>query len=1064
MWYLISNSNLVSHSMQEQKYLSPHSAMALVILQQLGGTCEVSILALLLGLSEIDLTKYIKEMDRHGLIKTISERSISIVCEEKLPINIIDQALFASTLFTKGSVASAFYSYYRGDYKSFLDQALSALQTFIKKDKPLALRRAYDVIVYGILKMRIPLTDREACLFFIDKCMRIQRDMLRFPSNSRNQLLLFSKIKGIAHSIGDKRSIGYINIYMGSVNQNIRALSKSNLFHKRMKSGKEIIFSLGDKDLIMMSAPFIVLYYMLESDFKEGLNFAYSVMFAEEEESDKYLTASFYSYTALCAASMGNYELASNILNSGIQKISQSDKYVSIDTLKAILSYVYILQSKHESALQIIDDLLGKHSWSIMTYSDLWASRALAFYHFKCGDLQKSYSCFRNLLHNNSVKGISHSNYLLSPFVLELLGAYYVAGYQSPQGLTIHEEVRHSINSPNKLVRAIAMCVAGQICAHDLGWADPQVQIYLEKSLKLFRSFPAQPDMAKTLMAIAQMHQSKEEMEKARDAAAEAWEIIQLFGQPSWQTDLDPILNTSVKSELANKPRQLDLKIQLLQNIRSAPTLTTTNHFFESLLGSLFTTLGINSGCIFKMEDSSFKLKCSVSMAPDNESASTYCRDLCSKAFQKKCSSIVKTSPYAYNDEDEVIIADNNITSDSPNTSIIIFVDAAEYGTYVFFLSGNILKHIADAIDGEFLAFAENYLSAQICIVLAQNANWQNILDGAAQVPVYSNDEGYILFQSTVMKQLIDRVDTLAQKDASVIIHGESGVGKELIAQRIHSKSLRKGNFVSVNLANIPFELFESECYGYEKGSFTGATHQKKGLFELADGGTLFIDEVGDIPFPLQVKLLRVLQEKEFMRVGGTKTLRSNFRLITATNRDLRTEMLNGRFREDLYYRLNVLSINVPPLRERQSDILFLVNHFLQYYCKRHQIPLRHLSEETKFKIVNYHWPGNIRELKNYIERYCILSENEVTLPQIRNDDTLAVTSSISKSLNMELFAQKPSLRDLTDSYFEYIYQSTNGVVGGKEGITSILRISRTTAYKWIDRLALKEKYSTPFH
>ena len=212
-----------------------------------------------------------------------------------------------------------------------------------------------------------------------------------------------------------------------------------------------------------------------------------------------------------------------------------------------------------------------------------------------------------------------------------------------------------------------------------------------------------------------------------------------------------------------------------------------------------------------------------------------------------------------------------------------------------------------------------------------------------------------------------------------MLIRGESGTGKELIAHAIHYSSLRaKKPFVKVSCAALPESLIESELFGHEKGAFTGAEARKKGRFELAEGGTLFLDEIGDINLATQVKLLRVLQEREFERVGGTETIKSNVRLIAATNKDLEKAIAAGTFREDLYYRLNVFTIFVPPLRERKADLLLLVDHFLEKFAREHQRSIKRISTPAIDMLASYHWPGNVRELENTLERAVLMCDGEV--------------------------------------------------------------------------------------
>jgi DNA-binding NtrC family response regulator len=236
----------------------------------------------------------------------------------------------------------------------------------------------------------------------------------------------------------------------------------------------------------------------------------------------------------------------------------------------------------------------------------------------------------------------------------------------------------------------------------------------------------------------------------------------------------------------------------------------------------------------------------------------------------------------------------------------------------------------------------------------------------------------HIIGQSQAIRQVFRLVDKVAATDSTVMIYGESGTGKELIARAIHQNSYRRGKpLIPVNCGAIPEELLESELFGHEKGAFTSAIRTRLGRFEMADNGTIFLDEIADMSPKLQVKVLRVLQEHQFERIGGTKTIDVNIRVITATNKDLRQAMEEGRFREDLFYRLNVIPVNVPPLRERKEDIPLLVDHFLTTFTQIRPSPINGLTPEAMEKLQGYSWPGNVRELENIIERMVILAENE---------------------------------------------------------------------------------------
>lgn len=276
---------------------------------------------------------------------------------------------------------------------------------------------------------------------------------------------------------------------------------------------------------------------------------------------------------------------------------------------------------------------------------------------------------------------------------------------------------------------------------------------------------------------------------------------------------------------------------------------------------------------------------------------------------------------------------------------------------------------------------------------------------------------GNIIGKSRPMLEIYDLISKVAQSKASILITGPSGTGKELIAKAIHYDSPRKDRpFISINCGALTETLLESELFGHEKGAFTGAIAMKKGRFELADGGTLFLDEVGEMPPPLQVKLLRVLQEMEFERVGGTRTIKVDVRVLSASNRNIKEDAANGLFREDLFYRLNVMQIEVPSLKEKTDDIPLLVDHFIEKFQASPKKKIK-LAPEVKKALFNYSWPGNVRELENVIERAVVLSSGEmITMEDLPEDLVGVVPLSLTLPEAVEQLEEKMIRKSLTYS------------------------------------------------
>jgi formate hydrogenlyase transcriptional activator len=310
-----------------------------------------------------------------------------------------------------------------------------------------------------------------------------------------------------------------------------------------------------------------------------------------------------------------------------------------------------------------------------------------------------------------------------------------------------------------------------------------------------------------------------------------------------------------------------------------------------------------------------------------------------------------------------------------------------------------------------------------------------------------------LIGKSRALEQVLGQVERVAPTDSTVLIQGETGTGKELIARAVHEVSSRFGRpFVQLNCAAIPFDLLESELFGHEKGAFTGAIAQKVGRFELADQGTLFLDEVGDIPLALQPKLLRVLQEQEFERLGGTRTQRVDVRLVAATNRNLTEMVKRSEFRSDLYYRLNVFPILLPPLRERREDIPALVEHFVETYARRMDKQIESIPPETMSALISYHWPGNIRELQNLIERSVILSSGRVLHAPL--DNPIPEIEAESREATTLEEAERNHIRKILDQ--------SRWVVSGPNGAAARLGIKRSTLYFRMQKLGISRPNSVP--
>lgn len=363
--------------------------------------------------------------------------------------------------------------------------------------------------------------------------------------------------------------------------------------------------------------------------------------------------------------------------------------------------------------------------------------------------------------------------------------------------------------------------------------------------------------------------------------------------------------------------------------------------------------------------------------------------------------------------------------------------------------------------DAEFLQLVVNQVAVAVENALAFE-EIEALRDKLSKEKDYLEEEvrtehnfGDIVGESAPLRAVLEKIRIVGPADSTVLVCGETGTGKELIARAVHDLSPRKGRtFVKLNCAAIPTGLLESELFGHERGAFTGAISQKVGRFELANQGTLFLDEVGDIPLELQPKLLRVLQEQEFERLGGTRTIRVNVRLVAATNCDLAQMVASGRFRSDLYYRLNVFPVTLPPLRERTDDIPRLVRHFTQLFARRMGRRIENIPNEVMEALVEYAWPGNVRELQNVIERAVILSQG-TTLQVPLSDLQSAVVAKATERSAGSGGAGALTLADAERDHILSALRDTRWVLGGPKGAAARLGMKRSTLQWKLQKLGI---------
>ncbi|MBT6611221.1 MAG: sigma 54-interacting transcriptional regulator, partial [Deltaproteobacteria bacterium] len=649
----------------------------------------------------------------------------------------------------------------------------------------------------------------------------------------------------------------------------------------------------------------------------------------------------------------------------------------------------------------------------------------LAYAYHKTGNRKKSVSALKKYL-----KLSQEFQYLLRPFsmLFELCWEMELGRYPHIEGLSLEDEIRFSLKTKNIFVKGLAFYFQA-LLKKKQKQPDWDVHKSLQRSISYLEKSGRCIYLALSRLELARLLLKKGQQKKALALARE--EVSYLFG-----------LNENlVPDDFRYMLRDRNNETELLKEILKLGQELGTFRDHRDLAGYIISTVnrltGAERGAIFIIENQTGK---PLLRAARNLTSS--------KVISAEFGGPMKIIEETVHTGKGLILATNdnkgikNVADDSICSLICVPMILRNQIIGVLYHDNRIYNSTFQESDLEMLSF----FAAQAAIALDNAEAYQKLKTlyqkereekqyFEKQYLEESNFEE-IVGRSSKITTVFQHIESVADTDTTVLILGETGVGKELVARAIHQNSPRRhGPFIRVNCSAFSESLISSELFGHEKGAFTGAMEQRRGRFELADGGTLFLDEVGEIPLSVQVKLLRVIQNSKFERVGGQQTIHSNFRLMTATNMDLEKEVQNGGFRMDLYYRLNVFPIRVPPLRERKDDIPLLALHFLNICAKKLNKKIETIPSVEIEKMLNYHWPGNVRELENYIERSVILSgQSSFHSPVIEN----TMFKRPNEGISMSHYENERT-------HIIRVLEAYNWKVSGKEGAANQLDLHPNT-------------------
>lgn len=850
---------------------------------------------------------------------------------------------------------------------------------------------------------------------------------------------LLHRARKTAVRMGDRRSCALIDLRLGRfsfVHDNLADALES------LASGLDEVDELGDEDIISQSSEYAGLYYFLQGMHKDAIRF-YDRAMVDSQRMNNGIADIFLPLTfGMCAAYLGQFHRAVGVLEYSRKRALDSREPGLASLFESALGIVLLIMGDKRKAR---DQLLiaEQNSLKFENHQALLIARiGMVHYHF----LDKQFERGADLM-LESTKQAAQTGHVIRqyifPFILEDIHAFEKLRGREKIKFDLKTELERILDGPNIHLRGAAYRLKVLQLLEDKG--DPnEIRSNLEASRRYLKRSGDPVEQAKTTALAARFELETGATDKAAGTACRALKYLAAYQDIYLPPELLKLAKSKngLETRIDPKADYLDRFLDVLGEFNPGADLeemltrmvAVSTRFHLAERGGLFwfDQTGKNALPLLR---ASFNLSDHEVVSPD---------------FKIQMGMVLRT----YKSNQPVIhqpdAVEKNRAGSTPGSVLCLPVEVQGRIRGVLYHDKNYTRDPFEDLDGETLIRVARQMSSHIERIWEYSRLVEKrarAIVGRRAGPEQSSNEE-IIGKSRPVLNLLDQIDQVAGSEANVLILGETGVGKELVARRIHRKSNRgDGPFIIADLTSIPENLVESELFGHEKGAFTGADRQKPGRLELAEGGVLFLDEVGEMPLSVQPKLLRALQEKTFFRVGGTRSIHSDFRVAAATNRNLEEEIAAGRFREDLYYRLNVIPLHVQPLRQRGEDVIILARHFLEFYKRKYNKPFLEFSTEDEKEIKNHQWPGNVRELKNIIERAVLVSDDKVLelyLPQKMKTSPLA-----------NPFSDIPDMDELQRRYIRYVLDIAGGRIAGPGGAAEMLGMKRSTLYTRMHKLGM---------
>ena len=714
----------------------------------------------------------------------------------------------------------------------------------------------------------------------------------------------------------------------------------------------------------------------------------------------------------------------------------RGDRYIFIYAQNATAG-ILIDIGRVDEGIQLLESALeeasrGHNDWIWLTGK---VALALAYYYKK--DYKRAMASFYGYLEQCKQVNIT----LRFPALLELYWAMERGEIPQIPDLTITREIRKGITSEDVFSKGIAYRFQALV-QKKKGLPHERIITSLQFSLKFLEESGHQIELARTCLELARQYLLVGENDKAAENAQKGYKVISSVNRGLFPDDL--------KFLIAKPLQNRELLTEILHSGQEAVTIRDYKELVQHIISTVNRITGAERGAIFlldkEVDPPKIQLRASKGLTYEDVNHPDF------SSSMKMVEGVVQTGKGSI----EQNISAKNAGDKAIRSRICVPLILRNSIVGVLYNDNRVLDSAFKVSHLELLA----YFAAQAAIALDNARAYQELqtrTERLKEKELYYKEQQFenlpyegIVGDSLIMQRLLSLVNHVARTDATVLLLGETGVGKELLASAIHYKSLRsKGPFIRVNINALPESLIPSELFGHEKGAFTGAIRRRIGRFELADRGSLFLDEIADLNRDIQVRLLRVIESKAFERIGGDETLHSDFRLIAASNRDLEKEVKAGNFRADLFYRLNVFPICVPPLRERREDIPLLAHYFLNIHSTKMRKRFEKIDDEEMDKLLHYDWPGNVRELENVIERGVILSSGT----------TFIVPELISMPSEHIVPRDGDTLQEVNRRHILTVLEKTKWKVRGEGGAAKFLDINPTTLEYKMKKLGIRRPY-----